>query len=233
MNVEEASITFGQVWKITPNTPSEETNSFTTDPAALAGTKFRFTSGVPGDPFFSGNNVTGTLSYVDAGGVNRSISGVVSRLVKTGSVVDGFYFYVQGSDGVIGTSDDSAYLFKSGTSFVFAGSTAYNTSSDPVDRALNAQILPNSAPTLANDTGTVLEEGSTSGNVLTNDTDANQDPLRVTSFTVNGVATPVTSTTPGSFVIPGVGNLTMNSTGAYTFAPSANYAGQFPRLPMR
>ncbi|EFL87815.1 Ig-like domain-containing protein, partial [Ahrensia sp. R2A130] len=72
----------------------------------------------------------------------------------------------------------------------------------------------------------VLEDMPSSGNVLSNDTDADGDTLSLVSFTVGGV--------PGSFnagdtaTIPGVGTLTIGAGGGYTFTPEANYAGVVP-----
>jgi len=224
VEVEQAAITFNQVFKVTPTSPSVQANGFTTDASALAGSNFRFSSGNPADPLFSGNNVTGTVSYLDGGGVARSISGVISRLIKTGATIHGVYFYVPGADGVVGTGDDSAYVLRLDNSFTFTGNTFYGTSSDPVDKALNKFITPNSAPVTVNDSATLLEDGSVSGNVLTNDSDLNYDTLSVTAFSVGGSAGVLG--TPKS--IAGVGSLTVNADGSYSFTPLANYAGAVP-----
>ncbi|WKB55779.1 VCBS domain-containing protein [Eleftheria terrae] len=226
--VEEASVTFTQVYRITPTSLSEEANGFRTDASALAGSNFRFTSGNPSDPYFSGNNVTGTLSYVDGSGTLRSISGVVSRLVKTGSTVNGLYFYAPGADGAIGTGDDSAYVLRVNDSFNFTGNTNYGTSSDPVDSAMNRFIAPNSAPVAVNDSALASEDGSVSGNVLSNDSDLNADTLRVTSFKVGTTTYTVASGGSATAVLAGVGTLTLNSDGSFVFTAAADYSGAVP-----
>ncbi len=102
------------------------------------------------------------------------------------------------------------------------------SSSDRVDLGLNSLLTPNAAPTPANDVKTVLEDsGANTGNVLSNDTDPNLDPLTVTSFTVNG-----NGYSAGTIqVISGVGSITLNTDGSYTFTPVANYAGAVPAIP--
>jgi VCBS repeat-containing protein len=224
VEVEQAALTFNQVFKVTPTSLSVEANGFTTAASALVGTNFRFADGSPNDPLFSGNNVTGAITYLDAAGTRQSISGVASRLVKTGATINGVYFYVPGADGVVGTGDDAAYVLRLNNNFTFAGNTFYGTSSDPVDTGLNKFVTPNSAPVAVNDSATLLEDGSVSGNLLTNDSDLNNDILSVTAFSVGGSAGVLG--TPKS--IAGVGSLTVNADGSYSFTPLANYAGAVP-----
>ncbi|OYT86707.1 MAG: hypothetical protein CFE46_14695 [Burkholderiales bacterium PBB6] len=70
--------------------------------------------------------------------------------------------------------------------------------------------VANPAPTAGNDTLTVAEDGSASGNVLTNDSDPDGDALTVDT-------TPVTG--------PAHGTLVLNANGSYTYTPDADYAG--------
>ncbi len=62
----------------------------------LAGAGFQFTSVNPDAPSFQydagGNNISGTLSYVNSSGTVISISGIISRLDKGSGVVSGLYF---------------------------------------------------------------------------------------------------------------------------------------------
>ena len=98
------------------------------------------------------SNVTGTLSYTDGNGDPQTIYGVASRLFKTGSTVDGIYFYAPGVDGMIGTGDtgESAYLMR--VNDVFTVGSDNGTSSDPVDTALNNLLVAYQPPTAYNDT---------------------------------------------------------------------------------
>jgi large repetitive protein len=87
--------------------------------------------------------------------------------------------------------------------------------------------VPNAAP-VANNDGPLPTAVNTpvTGNVLTNDSDPNGDPLTVTGFTVSGV--------PGTFgpgdtaTIPGVGTLVINQDGSFAFTPVPGYTGPIP-----
>ncbi|WP_293995527.1 Calx-beta domain-containing protein [Sphaerotilus sp.] len=80
------------------------------------------------------------------------------------------------------------------------------------------------APVALPDTGRADEDTPITGTVLTNDSDANGDPLTVTGFSIGG-----TPYTPGTTAtIPGVGTITIAPTGVYTFTPLPNYDGAVP-----
>lgn len=112
--------------------------------------------------------------------------------------------------------------------YYFVGS-----SSDRVDSAVNALIVPNSAPTPVSDSLTVAEDSGTTtvtaaNGLLSNDTDPDNDVLTVTGFTVSGEAgTPVLET---PFTISGVGDITINADGSYAFEPAENYSGSVPPI---
>ncbi|MEN9887630.1 MAG: hypothetical protein RL758_2208, partial [Pseudomonadota bacterium] len=84
----------------------------------------------------------------------------------------------------------------------------------------------NDAPDAVNDTATVTEDTPASGNLLGNDADPEGDPLTVTGFSISGQSGPLTLGTP--FVISGVGTLTVNANGTYSFVPASNYTGTIP-----
>ena len=88
--------------------------------------------------------------------------------------------------------------------------------------------VTNPAPFAVTDSASVMEDTPVSGNVLGNDTDPDGDPLFVTGFTVAGVAG---SFDPGdTATIPGVGTITIDSLGTYTFSPALNYNGPIPQV---
>ncbi|HEX8883934.1 MAG TPA: cadherin-like domain-containing protein, partial [Noviherbaspirillum sp.] len=227
VEVEQAAITFSVVYQGTPSSWSEEAQNLALYASPFNGSNYRFTSSNPSDLYFQGNNVTGYLSYQDQSGNRQQIYGVVSRLFKTGSTIDGFYFYAPGADGLINGVGDSAYLLAV-TPSKFAGGTSYGTSSDPVDSAMNKFIPPNSAPVAGNDSASVLEDGSVSGNLLANDTDANGDTLRVAQFSVSGQTYTLALGGSSSVTLANIGSLTVGSNGSYSFTPVANYAGAVP-----
>ena len=74
------------------------------------------------------------------------------------------------------------------------------------------------------DTATTPEDTPVSGNVLTNDVDLDGDALVVIGFSVGG-----RNFAPGqAAAIAGVGTLTLNGDGSYSFVPAANYNGPVP-----
>jgi VCBS repeat-containing protein len=227
--VEEASLTFSAIYQGTPSSWSQEAQRIQ-NVSFITGSNFKFTSADPNAPYFSGNNVAGTLTYKDGSGATQSVDGVISRLFKTGSRVEGLFFYAYGNTSTIGDgatdSAETSYILCIDPSKFTDGYSYYTTSSDPVDTKMNEQIVPNSAPVAGNDTATVTEDSSVTSNVLSNDTDANADSLTVSAFSISGQAGPFVVGTP--YTISGVGSLTINSNGGYTFTPVANYAGSVP-----
>ena len=68
--------------------------------------------------------------------------------------------------------------------------------------------------------------GPVTGNVLTNDTDPDNDTLSVSQFAVNGATYKAGDTA----TIAGVGTFTLNSDGSYSFTPAANWHGTVPTV---
>ncbi|WP_206018239.1 Ig-like domain-containing protein, partial [Pseudoalteromonas sp. Z9A5] len=64
------------------------------------------------------------------------------------------------------------------------------------------------------------------GNVLTNDTDADGDALNVTQFVIDGDTTVYNAGTTAT--ITGVGALLINADGSFTFTPAPDYNGPVP-----
>ena len=88
-----------------------------------------------------------------------------------------------------------------------------------------ATIIDNdSTPVPTVDTKTVLEDIPASGNVLTNDTDADGDVLSVTQFVINGTTYAANATA----TLVGIGTLRMNGDGSYVFTPAPDYNGSVP-----
>ncbi|MFZ2307257.1 MAG: Calx-beta domain-containing protein, partial [Rhodoferax sp.] len=81
------------------------------------------------------------------------------------------------------------------------------------------------APVAMADVGTTPEDTPISGNVLSNDTDADTGAsLTVSQFVVSGT----TYTAGSTATLSGVGTLVINTNGTYTFTPAANYSGPVP-----
>ncbi|MBA1245885.1 retention module-containing protein, partial [Pseudomonas japonica] len=90
------------------------------------------------------------------------------------------------------------------------------------------QTSPTDSPTIvAADTATVNEDNVATGNVLTNDSDAD-NTLSVTGYTVAGVTG--TFTAGQAATIAGVGTITIAANGDYVFTPDANWNGTVPQI---
>ncbi|KAB2919080.1 MAG: retention module-containing protein, partial [Dechloromonas sp.] len=85
-------------------------------------------------------------------------------------------------------------------------------------------VVANTPPDATNDSQPVTEDSPVTGNVLSNDSDPDGNPLTVTQYEVGG--TTYVAGTP--VVLPGVGTLVIESNGDYSFTPAANYTGAIP-----
>ncbi|OWT53398.1 Ig-like domain-containing protein [Candidimonas nitroreducens] len=88
----------------------------------------------------------------------------------------------------------------------------------------------NHPPAAGHDSVHGSEDSRISGNVLLNDNDPDGDPLRVTQFSVdvNGDGKPDVFNAGDTAKIQGVGELTVNPDGSYTFTPEPNWNGKVP-----
>lgn len=88
----------------------------------------------------------------------------------------------------------------------------------------------NDAPVADDETDSTDEDTTftvnAAGGVLTGDVDVDGDSLSVTAFTVAGDATIYTA--GDTATITGIGALTINANGSYTFVPAANFNGAVP-----
>ena len=211
--------------------------------------------------YFSGNDVSAI--GLNIGGIEYF--GWVSRPIKAGGVVRGFYFWTDDDFGDLATAQadgnqdgDSNVMDNRGFLLVvdqawFTQQIVTNTpytinnakdgnlgpilvanigsSSDRVDSALNALVDSNNAPVAnadtangSNGTTAAVEAGygvvtvNGSGNVLSNDTDANSDALVVSQLSTNNKSSTVsvTSNTPGA-VTGQYGTLTLQANGTYSY----------------
>ncbi|HEY3590578.1 MAG TPA: Ig-like domain-containing protein [Buttiauxella sp.] len=141
---------------------------------------------------------------------DRQITATTNGVNGTTTIVDGKIIYVPVA-GFVG-SDSFTYTVISG------GKTETAT--------VSVQIT-NTPPVANPDSSETPEDGVASGNVLANDTDtdsADKNALTVTGFTING-----TFYTPGSAVtLAGMGVLTMQANGNWTFEPVADWNGTLP-----
>ena len=88
-------------------------------------------------------------------------------------------------------------------------------------------VTENSAPQAVADSFTLLEDGTISGNLLGNDSDADGDALTVTGFSLSLL--PAIGFPLGVPVsIPFIGTLQIDANGDFSFTPQPNYSGPVP-----
>ncbi|MGX1739931.1 Ig-like domain-containing protein, partial [Bosea sp. NPDC055353] len=131
--------------------------------------------------------------------------------------------------GQLSINADGSYTFVPALNFNGPVPVATYTVSDGrggTDTAVLAlTVTPVDDPPVAvDDTGTTPEDTTLQGNVLTNDTDVDGDPLTVTQFEINGTTYAAGQTA----TIAGIGSLTINADGSYIFVPARDYNGPVP-----
>jgi len=132
------------------------------------------------------------------------------------------------SNGTLTINADNTITYTPNPGFFGADSYTYMVTSGGVTETATVTVTVVSTPPLArDDVRTTPEDTPVRGNVLIGtggdmaDSDADNDPLTVTGFIVGGV-----SYIPGqTATIAGVGSLTLNADGSYTFTPVPDWNG--------
>ncbi|WP_255990032.1 retention module-containing protein [Chitinolyticbacter albus] len=169
-------------------------------------------SDVDGNPLtitqFSVANVAGTFTA----GQTATIAGVGSLTING----NGSYSFVPAAN-YNGPVPVATYTVSDGTT------TATST--------LTLNVTAVADPTVtAPDTLTVTEDsGPRTGNVLSNDSDAD-GPLSVSQFVVSGTTYTIAAGGSATATLAGVGTLVMNSNGSYSFTPATDYNGTVPQV---
>lgn len=139
--------------------------------------------------------------------------------------------------GTLRIYGDGHYSFTPAANYSGPVPTVTYTATDGTSLAqatLTITIAPgNDASVLLADTRSIPEDGSGSGNVLNNDSDAD-DTLSVASYSWNDGSSTLPGTLGGATAITDggttVGTLTLSGSGFYTFTPAANWNGTVPTI---
>ncbi|TWX60955.1 tandem-95 repeat protein, partial [Colwellia hornerae] len=130
------------------------------------------------------------------------------------------------TEGELTLNADGSYTFTPADNFNGAvpviSYTVTDGAGDTDSSTLTISVTPVSDLSDDNETVTVAEDTSATGNVLDNAETAD-GPLTVTSFTVDGDAY-----NAGETVTLTEGELTLNADGSYTFTPADNFNGAVP-----
>ena len=106
--------------------------------------------------------------------------------------------------------------------------TVLDGAGDTIESSLTIAITPVSDIVDSNESITIDEDTNATGNVL-NNADSPDGPLSVTSFTLDtGDGTQTSFNAGDTATIDGVGTITLNADGSYSFVPAANYNGAVP-----
>ncbi len=109
---------------------------------------------------------------------------------------------------------------------------------DDAPNTMTVDVLPiNDPPVGVNDAITVIEDTPVTQNVLTNDTDAENDSLTISAAEIDtdgdGIPEPVALDVPTALTDASgdpIGTITVSPNGTVTFVPAPNYAGPVPVL---
>ncbi|WP_222611281.1 MULTISPECIES: Ig-like domain-containing protein [Undibacterium] len=182
---------------------------------------------------------SGTLTAATAGSVTVSGSGS-GTITLTGTVVN-----INTYLGTVANQPTFAPVANANGTVVLTMTTndGGNTGTDPgltgtatderdID-TININVTAvNDAPVDGDETNTVTEDttltvaDNAAGDLLNNATDADGNTLTIASYTIAGVAG--TQAVGAPVLIAGVGTITINANGSYSFAPVANYTGAIP-----
>ena len=208
--------------KVIPNTVvgndnpiAQHDTSFTEEGVSVSSTVLNNDSDPDGD----------ALTVTSATGLTIGTATVVSGVNAAGTPVanagtvqlnaNGTYTYVPAA-GFVGTVNPLPYVISDG-----------NGGTSTAD--INITVYPNVAGvnnTYANDDANTAPKGSSmTGNVKTNDTDPEGNTSAVTAASASFGGTTTAITIGSATNIPGVGALTLNSDGTYSFVPNATFVG--------
>ncbi|WP_137822628.1 Ig-like domain-containing protein, partial [Pseudomonas sp. D(2018)] len=212
----------GEVPQVTyvTNTGSSSTLDITVTPVDDASVVAPDTNTVAEDNPASGN-VLGNDSDVDntLSVASFSINGV------TGSFTAGSSAVIAGV-GTLTIATNGNYTFTPVANWNGEVPQVTYVTNTGSESTLDITVTPvNDAPLATNDGPiAVTEDTPAIGNVLTNDSDPENDTLTVTQFEVDGT----TYTAGQTATITGVGSLVINANGSFTFTPALNYNGPVP-----
>jgi VCBS repeat-containing protein len=176
----------------------------------------------------SGNVLTNDTDPDNADGITGNEDALAVTAVNGSGANVGVA--VATSHGTVTLNANGSYTYTPAANYFGADSFTYTMSdgrggSDTATLTITVNEV-NDAPVASADSNSTNEDAAVSGNVLSNDTDAdntdgitgNEDALVVSAVNGSGAAIGISVSTPH-------GSVTVNADGSYTYSPSANFFG--------
>lgn len=155
----------------------------------------------------------------------------ITRVVGTPFTTQYGTFNIQASGAwtfTVGATGHALTVGQSATEVFSYRATDSRMGTSKVTTLTISLVGSNEGPLVSGDAGVVPLNTAVSGNVLSNDSDYEGNPLTVTSFFYQGAPS---SFAPGdTATMAGVGTITMSSAGAWTFTPVQDYSGLIPNI---
>jgi VCBS repeat-containing protein len=111
--------------------------------------------------------------------------------------------------------------------FVGTDTYSYTVTSGGVSETTTVTVHVTNIVPVVNPEGVITPQGTpVSGNLLTNDSDPNGDPIHLSAFQIDGKSYNAGETA----VLAGIGSVTVLQDGSYSFTPEGNWHGFVPAL---
>ncbi|HRY05860.1 MAG TPA: Ig-like domain-containing protein, partial [Hyphomicrobiaceae bacterium] len=174
---------------------------------------------------------SGTLTATTDGVVTVSGSGMSTlTLAGTLSQINAFlagasapiYHPVANANGAVTLTVTTSDLGNTGSGGTL---TDVDTATITINPVNDPPVDGNETANVTEDTPLIVNDGAV-GDLLNNATDVDGDTLSITGFTIAGITGTQSVGTP--VTITGVGDITINANGSYSFTPALNFTGTVP-----
>ncbi len=168
------------------------------------------------DTVFNGNLSTNDTPSGDGGNVWSLATGAANGTVVVNP--DGTFTYTPNAN--YNGADSFTYTITDADGDTSTATVSINVA------AVNDAPVDSDETNVVTEDVTLLVANGAAGDLLNNATDADGNPLTISAFTVAGQPGPFVVGT--GYAIAGIGTITINANGSYSFAPATDYTGVIP-----